>query len=211
MKTFAKYTAFLVILFLFLPSKSYSCAYTEYGEDIRISMFRIFNENMGGFYPFKYSAHLFNACYTVSSKDRQRNIQEWIQELNPTIQSNDVELILYKCDPVLFYQLFNKNELDVFFSGNTFIEELVKDENKKVLEYLLVAKGIEYLEEFHSDPWEEYTEHSYDFNAQLNASILRHLEEVIRSCESPFLKKRYAFQYVRMLFQNNDYYGCKEV
>ena len=146
MKTFAKYTAFSAILFLLLLNKSYGCGYTEYGEDIRISMFRIFNENMGGFYPFKYSADLFNSCYTTSSKDRDRNIQEWIQELNPAIRTNDVDLILYKCDPVLFYQLYHNNTLGSFFKGNTFIDELVKEENKYVLKYIAIAKGIEYLE-----------------------------------------------------------------
>ncbi len=211
MKTFSKYTVFLAVVLLLSANRGYSCAYTEYGEDIRISMFRIFNENMGGFYPFKYSANLFNSTYSGSSKDRERNIQEWIQELNPTIRSNDVDLILYKCDPVLFYQLFHKNKLGTFFKGNTFIEELLKEKNKEILKYVAIAKGIEYLEEYHNDPWEEYTDKTYDFNSQLNQSISDHLEDVMLTDLSPFLRKRYAFQYVRMLYQNNDYFGCKEV
>lgn len=212
MKTFAKYSIFLISLILIFQSKSsFACSYTEYGEDIRISMFRIFNENMPGFYPFKYNAHQYNACFTISSKDKERNIQEWIQELNPSIRTNDVELILYKCDPTLFYNLYNNNKLQSFFTGNTFIEELIKEKNKDILQYLLISKGIEYLEEFHSDPWAEYVEKSYDFNSQLNQSILEHLEEIVGTDMSPFLQQRYAFQYLRMLFQNNDYYGCKEV
>lgn len=212
MKILKEYIAFSISLFFFFQAYNASaCAYSEYGEDIRISMFRIFDENMHGFYPFKYNAHQYYASYTVSRKDQQRNINEWIQYLNPAIKSNDVDLILYKCDPELFYNLYNRNELGVFFKGNTFIEELVKEKNKTVLDYILTSKGIEYLEKFHSDPWSQYMERSYDFEAQLNVSLINHLEDIIKTSLDSFLKKRFAFQYTRMLFQDHDYYGCKEV
>jgi hypothetical protein len=195
-------------LLLLLPFSGKTCSYTEYGEDLRISMFRIMTQQMQAYYPFVYTAELFNSCSTVSEKDRKRNIDEWIKQFNNSVRAEDVEVILYKTDPELFYMLANRHKLNKFFEGNTFIAELLKSENKDFYNYMMVAKAIEYLEAQYIDPWEKPASDLKGLSGNLNASIMNQIGKYEKRTKSAFLKQRYAFQHIRMLFRNNDYDGC---
>ena len=212
MKTFLKFTTFLINGLLFLSvNTSTACSYTEYGEDIRISMFRIMSKNMLAYYPFLYTAELYHSSYSLSNKDKEKNLKEWSAKLGKHIRLEDTEVILYKTDPILFYSLHETKSLGEFFKGNTFIEEIIKEKNANILEYILISKGIEYREAYYSDPWISFSKKKTDFKSLLTDQIMHLLQAQITNKHDAFLKKRYFFQYIRMLFQINDYETCRTV
>jgi hypothetical protein len=209
MKTLKKSFAYLISgMLLLLPFSGKTCSYTEYGEDLRISMFRIMTQQMQAYFPFVYTAELFNSNSIVSENDRKRNINEWVKQFENPVRAEDIDVILYKTDPELFYLHAERKTLKKFFEGNTFIEELLKPENKDFYNYLMVSKAIEYKEAQYIDPWTKPDSEQKALSGNLKTSIMKQIRKYSKQTKSAFLKQRYAFQHIRMLFQNNNFEGC---
>lgn len=212
MKTSGKYTVFLIssLLFLLITTRVGACAYSEYGEDLRISMFRIMNGNMWAYSPFQYSAHSFFSSGSNVSLDRARHTREWSNAMNYKGRPEDLELVIFKTPPELFYLLHEKKALAAFFKGNEFIPILIKPENEKFLNYLQISKAIEYWENSIVDPWDGYNTERIAVVAPLKDTIIGELNDILKIEKNPFIKNRAAYQLVRMYFQTDDFENLRE-
>ena len=208
MKTLIRYFIFLSSLLILTPAQSKACVYFEYGEDVRISLFRLMNDRMLAYSPFVYTSHLFNETISKSHKDLKRNLNEWKSALKADFRDEDMTVVLYKTPPDLFSTLYYKNQLSVFFEGNEFVKVLNKPENRDYLWYLVVCKAIEYWELEFSDPWKDYNSGEMRHHELLASKIKKEILMQLEKNKLDFFTSRYAFQLVRMLFQTSDYKGC---
>jgi len=208
MKTLIRYFIFLSSLLILTPAQSKACVYFEYGEDVRISLFRLMNDRMLAYSPFVYTSHLFNETISKSHKDLKRNLNEWKSALKDDFRDEDMAVVLYKTPPEIFCILYFKNQLPEFFKGNEFVKVLNKPENRDYLWYLVVCKAIEYWELEFSDPWKDYDSGEMRHHELLASKIKKEILMQLEKNKLDFFTSRYAFQLVRMLFQTSDYKGC---
>lgn len=207
MKTLRKYTIFLIssLALLLFTNKANACAYSEYGEDLRISMFRIMSGYMKAYSPFQYTAHIFYSTGNDGSFDRARHTREWAAALNYKGRLEDLELVVFKTPPELFYAMCERGKLQEFFKGNEFIKVLIKPGNENFLHYLEIAKAIEYWESGIIDPWNGYNTEKMKMTDPLKTLIIDDLNQKLKTEKNPFLSKRMAYQLVRMYFQIDDF------
>jgi hypothetical protein len=179
-----------------------ACVFTEEPEAYRIAMFHAETEGMSSFSQFYYSAkYLSDEFYdNTTTSERTLNCQEWQKQLDEIPLMTDIYFILYKVPPDMFVYACREKLLEDVFEENTFIKELNKTENKKLLQYLMFAKAAEYHETCDTDPWRSG---NTSIDCVLVNKLISAFNEMLDNGGSDFLKKRCAFQLARLYFERN--------
>ncbi|KAF2334527.1 hypothetical protein [Flavobacterium nitrogenifigens] len=190
---------FSSFLFVLSVQFTFACGWSVSPETSRLALFRAQREGFFKLTPFYYSADYYYATNTVSSVDQEKNCLEWKKKLGNSINPDDVRKILYETDSEQFQTAFENKSLKNVFPKNTFVDALLLSKNKAFLNYILLAKKLEYgnVEYTKWESWDQ-TEYNYDNHNQLEDTF--DFEKKIKSTKDSFLKQRYAFLALRYYF-----------
>jgi hypothetical protein len=190
---------FLIFTLLFLNSFSAveACGYSPYGEDVRYCLFHPKYFNFNEYYSFYYNTFLWG--YDPLQDDYQfkieyeANILDWFDY---TKRKVPVEAIME------FNNQFKLTDI-AENSPNKFLQFLYKNHKKDIIVYLTYAKKCEdYNAYFGGNTWERSENYK-------EASVTKFTKELINAYKAEknlFLKRKYAFQCIRLAFYhgNND-------
>jgi hypothetical protein len=172
-----------------------ACGWMPYSE----TDYRLFNPELLGnaFYkPYIYSWDAFDYDKMVPENARKeadkKNIQEWINYIGFTGNSNAIDEILNATPPDYFADS-NGNIEQGLFQKNAFLKFLLQNKRQDVINYLVFAKKCEKLNSDKRDPWQEPIE-----SAIFYPHLLREAENFCNTTKDKFLQKRYAFQLIRL-------------
>ena len=189
------------------PERAEACVFWGgEGDELRFFYFRPDLAGDPAWVPFYYSMHFYygNAPDEIpndsiaSARDRMRLVDEWQKALGePSVKAADILGILYETMPDSFLQETKRGEK--FFAKNTFVQALQKPQHRALWEYLRTVKESEgyTASDFH-----------WDFRKSKASQLVRErqelivaLQEKLKSTElTPFLRARYAFLALRLLF-----------
>lgn len=188
---------FLVFTVLFLSSflKVSACGYSPYGEDVRYCLFNPKYFNYNQYYGFYYNNFIWG--YDSMKDDFQdkisyeANILDWYNYTNKKVA----------IDEIIF---FNNNlkmtdiQLD---SNNAFLNFLYKNKKNDVIKYLIYAKKCE---DFNGYFEENVWERNVPTQKQSASNFEKKLVQVYNSENNLYLKRKYAFQCIRLAFYNGN-------
>ncbi|MDR0799819.1 MAG: hypothetical protein LBN18_08680, partial [Dysgonamonadaceae bacterium] len=217
---FKVFTVFLLVncLCLLRICPTQACGYYETEADYRAMMFRAMLPSMRTMYPFNYTMSLYEEPLSTDpdESDRYRNCAEWLAACDPSVTLDDIYQIQYNTDSRLWLKAFEKNAWKMYFPQNTFVQFLVKKQNKDLLDYMVFAKKMELTEVGGGRRFEEwensssYGSASYETDEEypkeetvkpIKAQLLKTAWERLQTAPIPFLKQRYAFQVCRLRYQ----------
>ncbi|WP_343705953.1 hypothetical protein [Flavobacterium sp.] len=190
--------AFSSLLFVLSVQFSFACGWSVSPETSRLALFRAQREGFFKLTPFYYSADYYYATNTVSSVDQEKNCLEWKKKLRSSINPDDVHKILYETDSEQFQTAFENKTLKSAFPKNTFVDALLLSKNKAFLNYILLAKKLEYgnVEYTKWESWDQVGSNYKNYDLEDNFDF----EKKIKSTKDSFLKQRYAFLALRYYF-----------
>jgi hypothetical protein len=190
----------LVLLFIF--QASFACGWYESAETSRLALFKSERDGFLKLHYFCYSANSYHEVSQVSNKDQELNCIEWQKKTGANVSTSDIYTILYETDSDKFQAAYQTNTLKQVFAKNTFIATLLRLKNKPFLDYLVLAKKLEY-NNVPSSKWESWSGiNSYPEN--VNTVAIGDYNKKILSAKDPFLKQRYAFLILRDRFYSSD-------
>lgn len=215
----------LSVLIFWPPQQTNSCGFFISDEEYR---FWMFNPNLGqlpGSFPFFYTSELYyegldkytrtadpNPDVQAAENIYEQNINQWFAYVNGKASKNAISTFLYELDPATYFE----SEAD-WLRNNDFLNYATN--HHELLTYLAFAK----LSEANINPkpvwddcpdcpnivngkvvplnripsyWETYLEDFPNTNPAIIEQGLKHYEQ----CADPFLKRRYAYQLVRLAY-----------
>ena len=131
------------------------------------------------------------------------NIGEWMRQA-PGATEKDVKEILFSEESGVFNALkaLEKGEAyDGPLKGNVFVKQAFANKDSGLLSYAMFARRTEAL---------TLTQDSWDYTApkpEINLQLIEEARQGREEATSDFLRLRYGFQVVRLLFLNRDYKG----
>lgn len=190
--------AFSSLLLLLSVQFSFACGWSVSPETSRLALFKAQREGFFKLTPFYYSADNYYATNTISSVDQEKNCLEWKKKLGNSVNPDDVHVILYETDSEQFQTAFENKTLKNAFPKNTFVEALLLSKNKAFLNYILLAKKLEYGNVEYTK-WESWGQVGSNYK---NDDLVDNFEfeKKIKSAKDSFLKQRYAFLALRYYF-----------
>jgi hypothetical protein len=191
---------FSIALLLLFSSNIFSCGWGESYETSRLALFRASRPNFIKLGDYGYSLDLYSESTKVSDRDQKQNCREWIAKLGGTIKVDDVYAILYQTNAEEFENAMQSNALATVFKDNSFVKSLSLPKNKPFLDYISVAKQMEYSHQ-NDGKWESW-EVSENQSEGVNDYAKRYIEfdKIIKKTKDLFLKQRYAFLQLRSIF-----------
>jgi len=194
-------------LILLFSVSAAACGWGDDAETLRLAFFRAQVGNMAKFSPFFYSEHYFNEYEIYSKTDRWRNCAEWQKKIGERANLKDIYALQYDTEPEKFQLSYHNHTLLSVFSGNTFIHQLLRPENKLLLEYFAFAKEMEYKGNPQKSKWESWDDvepRDYWDDEEPTAEFeLGSIENKLAAVTDEFLKQRYAFMLIRYGRQKN--------
>ena len=130
---------------------------------------------------------------------KKENCSEWVNFSNNQVKQPDVFSIQYETTPDSFLTAY-KNNYWKSFTGNSFISWLQKKGNHAALEYMALAKQSEVFFIQPADPWDTTAAIPKEQIESVSHIAVHALSEE----NSTFLKERYAFQSVKLIYYTND-------
>ena len=147
--------------------------------------------------PFFFTFMHFFDDWKGETFSKEENLEEWNTFFSSKVKSEAIEKVIYKSS-IKELDLLLKGTLAPSIKDNELFRHLNKNSNNEFVNYLIYAKSCEpYATTKREFDWEGQLD--VDDKYYMNASYL--IEEGLtsfHSCESDFLKLRYAFQIVRM-------------
>ena len=198
-----------------LHTSSWACGVSYYGEEYRVALLNpyvIGPEYAAFFYSSNYLYH-----YKAYHKgiDRRRNCEEWAAYFNGKVDPAEVEAIVYTTN---YDALLNAMEGGASpLSVNRFLKILQLPEQEPVLDYLLLAKKYERISSGRAaDSWNTGVyDYYYEADETTPPGPLKELKNqvsaALSSVKDPFLKRRYAYQYLVMSRYDFDWPGFQEM
>jgi hypothetical protein len=186
----------LVFTILFLSSfKVTACGYSPYGEDVRYCLFNPKYFNYNQYYGFYYNNFAWG--YDVGQDDLQAkipfesNIIDWY---NFTGKKVNIDEIIYFNNELKLTDIHSGSE-------NEFLKFLYKNKKKNVIQYLIYAKKCEgFNVSNYENSWERVEE-----DQKISAGKFeKELFEAYTKEKDKFLKRKYAFQCIRLAFYNGN-------
>lgn len=189
-----KYLVFTILL-LSSFTKLEACGYSPCGEDIRYCLFRPDYFDYSDFYAFYYNASLWGFDYDTKSSNEavfyHANILDWYQYTGKKVAIESI---------VQFNNEASISEINAN-SKNEFISYLYKNKSYDVIQYLTFAKKCELINTWtDSNPWER---EAIDVEKK-KKEIFTTLLKVYATEMNPKLKRKYAFQCIRVAFYLSD-------
>lgn len=163
----------------------------------------------GPYYP-EDPAHLrfFRCCSPELEKQWQQgcrfqdyekteNCLLWQKITSPSIPLKDIEKVVYDARLRDINRLSESNPSD-----NKFAKWLIDPNHKEDLDYILLAKEIEEIREYMTDPW------YYPYDGDDEHARLNELMEICERHNGTRHADRYALQMIRLNFANRHYENC---
>ena len=176
-----------------------------YPDDAMFLLFQRELPDNRGMLPFSYSECYFYAYDSARPQDDvNRNLQEWIEFAgSKTLKPRDIYTLQYDMSPYDFeFRYLSKDWKG--FKTNTFVNWLTRTENKEAYNYFRYAKKVEdMIIPSSNDPWQEKV---FQLSKAINYPIIDKgllMAELSKNrwSERPeFLKERYAFQAVKLMY-----------
>ena len=196
-------TAISILLLMALPWQTgLGC-----GPDLPVdaNLFLLFQREMPGdaaFQPFYYTgAYMYDYSPDPMSTDQHINCNEWRGVTGGTVKEKDIYQLEYTTTPDQYlYSSITGNWGS--FAENTFVQWLLQKQNKPAAQYFAFAKKVEFEADNDNDPWLEKNHEWGEFrecNMRIYDSLIAVALTHCRS-EAPFLRERYAFQAVKLLY-----------
>ena len=139
--------SFNLFLILVLPNNIFSCGWSESYETSRLVLFRASLPSFQKLNKYVYSSDLYNETGAISSRDQKINSQEWIAKLGTNIAVSEVYDILYLTKSDVFQNAIESDSLQSKFKKNSFVATLALPKNKPFLDYISIAKQVQYNNE----------------------------------------------------------------
>lgn len=194
-KTFFALTS--VVLLTTLPERTHSCGPSLSTDEDRFALFRPEVAQDDGLLSFHYTHAYLNGGPSIGN-DYKRNCEEWRTFTRGAARIGDIYKVQYETKPDAFLYAYDTGDWSDF-AENTFVQWLKRKKNKSALEYMAIAKRIEFDQmESYEDPWEDGSKSGH-------AQIVDQLE-IFEKMEQPlpeFLRQRYAFQAVKLVYYQN--------
>lgn len=193
--------AVVSILAFFYCSLSISkaCGPSLYIDETRFALFKNGMNGYQGLEAFYYTEAFLNSEVSdPQGLDYQKNCEEWRNYVgNADMDLRHIYEIQYQTDPKAFLEAYRTNNWYAFRKNN-FINWLLQKRQKKVLEYMVLAKEAEFTQFGENDAWD------LDGNDSAKISAIKAIAEksllMVKKSRSKFLKKRYAFQAIKMAY-----------
>jgi hypothetical protein len=185
-----------LLLLLWPPQITRSCGPQLDYEDTRVAFFLPVvsqTDNLANFY---YTKHFLNFAEPART-DNYRNCTEWRAYTRNQASLAHIDTILYSTTPSQFLTAYETHKWDRL-RKNSFIKWLLQKNNKQALEYVRLAKIIEATQ----------TTYDYDWPTPTTLNYNTIISDVMKKCEgriTPFLKQRYAFQAVKLMYYERLY------
>ena len=188
---------FLVFTVLFLSSflKVSACGYSPYGEDVRYCLFNPKYFNYNQYYGFYYNNFIWG--YDSMKDDFQdkisyeANILDWYNYTNKKVAINEI---------IFFNNNLKMTDIQSD-SNNEFLNFLYKNKKNDVIKYLIYAKKCEgFNGYFEENVWER----NIPTQKQSASNFEKKLVQVYNSENNLYLKRKYAFQCIRLAFYNGN-------
>jgi hypothetical protein len=188
---------FLVFTVLFLSSflKVSACGYSPYGEDVRYCLFNPNYFNYNQYYGFYYNNFIWG--YDLMKDDFQdkisyeANILDWYNYTNKKVAINEI---------IFFNNNLKMTDIQSD-SNNEFLNFLYKNKKNDVIKYLIYAKKCEVFNGyFEENVWER----NVPTQKQSASNFEKELVQVYNSENNLYLKRKYAFQCIRLAFYNGN-------
>ncbi len=196
--------SFSLLFVLVLPTNIFSCGWSESYETSRLALFRSSRASFIKLSDYEYSSDLYSSNYRVSDRDQDLNCKEWVAKLGGNIKPMDVHQILYSTNSADFQNAIESDSLTSRFKENSFIASLGLPKNKHFLNYISIAKQMEYDNEI-DGKWESWTTtENQDGNKNEFSDRIIEFDKLIKNESDLFLKQRYAFLSLRASFYDQD-------
>lgn len=185
MKKYLVFTTLLLSSF----SNVFSCGYSPYGEDIRYSLFLPEYFNYTDFRAFNYNTQLFGFDYEYESQ-YESNVDDWYNFVQKKVPVEDIN----ECLNSLKMTDITSN------SQNKFLQYLYQNKLNNVIQYLIIAKKCEDVNNLqYDDPWERGETKRVDITP-----FFKKLQQLIDKEKSNYLKRKYAFLTIRTAYYNGN-------
>jgi len=191
-------------LFLLFSVQIFACGWSESAETTRLALFRVERINNLKLRPFCYSADFYLSVNEGKNADQIRNCKEWQAKLGSQITIDAIYEILYNTESEKFENAAQSKILQKVFKENSFIAALILPKNKLFLEYISLAKKIEY-NNLGGSKWESWDNlnDDYDNDTPKVKAVISNFKNKLITTKDAFLIKRYAFLLLRYDFYNN--------
>jgi hypothetical protein len=181
---------------------TWSCGPSLDYDDARFMLFRQELAGSDALSPFYYTQHfLFSNTPDPEGTDVQRNCKEWEQACGHKVSTKDVYTMLYSVTPDSFLYACRTDDWKDL-GKNSFVKWLRQKDNIEYLRYLAFARSVESQQVRERDPWKENNDKFY-------LSFYDSLAQIARmqgkTSASNFLKERYAFQAVKLMYYGKYY------
>ena len=199
MKKYALFTFLLVGVLAFIPVKTtHSCGYYQMGYYVYSFVSPDLLEDPAH-RPFFFTLSHFFEDWKGTAFAKEENLKEWKAFFDNQGKESDYDYLIYKSSIKDLERLRDRafDQLSIAAKNNAIIQKLETNNKAGFLDYMIFAKTCEPLA----------TSREFDWNGvpQVNNLAKRNFNYLIEegltafhSCESDFLKMRYAFQIVRL-------------
>jgi hypothetical protein len=205
LKIYPTITRFFSLFFFLLGlNGAQACGWSESAEITRLALFRAERNEFLKLRFLTYSADSYATPNVFSNQDQKLNCLEWQKQLGNDINPDDVYTILYETDSEVFQSGYQSKSLATIFPKNTFIQKLLLRKNKKLLQYLIFAKKLEY-NYMGGSKWETWKSLNYGYDSENKFfTSLGDYDKILSSTKDEFLKQRYAFLLIRMSYYDQN-------
>lgn len=189
------------ILLLLSSLTGFSCGYTPYGEDVRYCLFRPEYFGFGAYEAFYYNASQWGYDYYYGQRKSnfyESNILDWYNFAQKKVPIASIETFNYQ---------FKLTDIRPN-SGNKFLDYLYKNKKDKAIRYLLFAKKCE---DFNTLQTDDIWERNEGLNNDKIKTFYKQLYAAYEAETNDYLKRKYAFQCIRLSFYSNDADGINTV
>jgi hypothetical protein len=140
------------------------------------------------------------------------NLKDWFSFFNKKVSVDDIKYLVYKSrigeiDTCIFFIKNNKYPITDFLRKNSLLSIEDKSLAKEFLFYLGYAKRCEPYSTFVSGWWNDNDEDPRT-NKEAMDKLVASGKKVMPTVNSLFIKERYSFQIIRLLFQSGLYDEC---
>ncbi len=151
-------------------------------------------------------------CYNISPNFKQQNIKDWVGYFDNKIDKATIQKLLYETtqrntiDSLIFYIKDPTTKIGARLKKNLVLNYPDKNKSLDFLYYLGFALGCEDF----NPPFKEWDTKPISFkNNAFLAKLIAGGQRQGNNVKDPFVKERYCFQNVKLLFYNEDYAGCE--
>jgi hypothetical protein len=188
----------LLVLMVCPHTVGYSCGPDIGSDDDRFALFRPELSGGSSLVPFYFTHYYLNTVKEDAAvPDQLVNCEEWRKYTGGAASVNDIYYVQYKTSPDDFLYAYRTSNWKQF-EENSFVRWLRRHE--PAMNYMAYAKQLEFEQLGNKDPWNESNYGYYYQNPQTSRTDYLTAEDKMKQAPDSFLRKRYAFQAVKLAY-----------